>query len=61
MNGQITKQDDMIEHKPDKPSNNYLYISGVGVVGVAIVGHLLYNKFLKPDQKFNQHSTSNQC
>ena len=28
---QITKQDNMIEHKPGEPSNNYLYISGVSV------------------------------
>ena len=49
-NEQITKQDDMIEHKPDEPSNNYLYISGVSVVGLAIVGYLLHNKFKKPEQ-----------
>ena len=40
----------MIEHKPQEPSNNYLYISGVSVVGLAIVGYLLYNKFKKPKQ-----------
>ena len=40
----------MVEHKPKEPSNNYLYISGVGVVGLAIVGYLLYNKFKKPEQ-----------
>ena len=31
-------------------SNNYLYMSGVSVVGLAIVGYLLYNKFKKPKQ-----------
>ena len=41
---------DMIEHKPEKPSNNYLYTSNAGVVGLAIVGYLLYNKFKKPEQ-----------
>ena len=51
LNEQITKQDDMIEHKPEVPNNNYLYIvSGVGVVGLAIIGYLLYNKFKKSEQ-----------
>ena len=44
LNKQITKQD-MIECKPEEPSNNYLYISGVSVVGLAIVGYFLYDKF----------------
>ena len=47
LNEQITKQDDMIECKPAELSNNYLYISGVSVVGLAIIGYLLYNKFKK--------------
>ena len=50
MNEQITKQDDMVERKPVKLSNNYLYIGGVSVIGLAIVGYLLYNKFKKPEQ-----------
>ena len=45
LNEQITKQDDVIECKPEEPSNNYLYISSVSAVGFAIVGYLLYNKF----------------
>ena len=49
-NEQITKEDDMIEFKPIQLSNNYLYISGVSVVGLAIVGYILYNKFKKPEQ-----------
>ena len=40
----------MMEHKPEEPSSNYLYISGVGVVGLAIIACLLYNKFKKPEQ-----------
>ena len=45
LNEHITKQDDMIECKPVELSNNYLYISGVSVVGLAaIAGYLLYNK-----------------
>ena len=50
MNEQITKQDYMIERKPVELSNNYLYISGVSVVGLVIVGYLLYNKLKKPKQ-----------
>ena len=50
LNEQITKQDDMIERKPVELSNNYLYISGVSVVGLAIIGYLLYHKFKKPEQ-----------
>ena len=50
MNEHITKQDDMIQRKPVELSNNYLYISSVTVVGLAIVGYLLYNKFKKPEQ-----------
>ena len=45
LNEQITKQDDMIERKPVELRNNYLYVSGVSVVG-----YLLYNKFKKPKQ-----------
>ena len=40
----------MVECNPVEQSNNYLYISGVSVVGLAIVGYLLYNKFKKPEQ-----------
>ena len=50
LNEQITKQDDMVEHKPTELSNNYLYISGVSVVGIAIPGYLLYKKFKRPEQ-----------
>ena len=50
MNEQIAKQDDMIELKPGETSNNYLYISGVSVVGLTIAGYLSYNKFKKPKQ-----------
>ena len=50
LNEHIMKQDDMVERKPVELSNNYLYISGVSVIGLAIVGYLLYNKFKKPEQ-----------
>ena len=41
LNEQITKQDD-IEHKP-KPDtfNNYVYVGGLSVFGLAIGGYLL--------------------
>ena len=50
LNEQITKQDDMIQGKPVELSNNYLYITGVSVVGLTITGYFLYNKFKKPKQ-----------
>ena len=50
LNEQITKQDNMVEHKPVELSNNSLYISGVSVVGIAIAGYLLYKKFRRPEQ-----------
>ena len=50
LNEQITKQDDMVEHKPVELSNNYLYISGVSVIGIAIAGYLLYKKFKRSEQ-----------
>ena len=50
LNEQITKQDNMIEHKLEEPSNNYLYISSVSVVVLEIIGYLLYNKFKKHKQ-----------
>ena len=40
----------MIEPKPLELSNNYPYISGVSVVGLAITGYLWYNKFKKQEQ-----------
>ena len=50
LNEQITKQDDMIEHKPIELSNKYLCSSGVSVAGIAIAGDLLYKKFKRPEQ-----------
>ena len=40
----------MIERKPMELSNNYLYISGVSVIGITIAGCLLYKKFKRPEQ-----------
>ena len=47
MNEQITKQDDMAEHKPRSDTNVYVYAGGLSVLGLAIGGYLLYNKFKK--------------
>ena len=37
LNEKITKQDNMIEHKPVELSNNYRYISGVKVCKVCTI------------------------
>ena len=51
MNEQITKQDNMVEHKPRTDTNNYVYVGSLSVLGLAIGGYLLYNKFKKPERK----------
>ena len=50
LNEQITKQDDMADHKPKSNMNNYVYASGLSVLGLAISGYLLYSKFKKQKQ-----------
>ena len=50
MNKQITKQDDIAEHKPRPDTSTYVYAGGLSVLGLAIGGYLLYNKFKKPEQ-----------
>ena len=50
LNEQITKQDDMADHKPKPNMNNYVYVGGLSVIGLAIGGYLLYNKFKKQKQ-----------
>ena len=50
LNDQITKQDDMVEHKPRPDTSTYVYASGLSLLGLAIGGYLLYNKFKKPEQ-----------
>ena len=51
LNEQITKQDNIADYKPRPYSNNYLYAGGLSVLGLAIGGYLLYNKFKKPERK----------
>ena len=46
----ITKQDDIAEHKPRPDTNAYIYAGGFSVLGLAINGYLLYNKFKKQKQ-----------
>ena len=50
LNDRITKQDN-IYHKPKSNVNNYVYAGGLSVLGLAIGGYLLYNKFKKPERK----------
>ena len=50
LNEQITKQDDMEDHKPRPNMNNYVYAGGLSVFGLAICGYLLYNKFKKQER-----------
>ena len=50
LNEQITKQDDMADHKPKSNMNNYVYAGGLSVLGLAICGYLLYSKFKKQKQ-----------
>ena len=50
LNEHITKQDDMAEHKPKPDTSTYVYASGLSVLGLAMSGYLLYNKFKNPEQ-----------
>ena len=50
LNDRITKQDS-IEHKPRPYTSTYVYVGGLSVLGLAISGYLLYNKFKKPERK----------
>ena len=50
LNEQITKRDNIAEHKPKSNMNNYVYAGGLSVFGLAIGGYLLYSKFKKQKQ-----------
>ena len=50
LNEQITKQDS-IDHKTRPDTNTYVYAGSLSVLGLAIVGYLLYSKFKKPERK----------
>ena len=51
LNEQITKQDGIAEHKPKPNMSNYVYVSSLSVLGLAIGGYLLHSKFKKPKHK----------
>ena len=51
LNEQITKQDDMADHKRKPDTSTYVYAGGLSVLGLAIGGYLLYSKFKKPERK----------
>ena len=51
LNDRITKQDNIADHKPRPHTNAYVYVGGLSVLGLAIGGYLLYNKFKKPERK----------
>ena len=51
LNEQITKQDDIAEHKPKPNMKNYVHAGSLSVLGLAIGGYLLYSKFKKPERK----------
>ena len=51
LNDQITKQENIADQKPRPHTNAYVYAGGLSVLGLAISGYLLYNKFKKPEQK----------
>ena len=50
LNDRITKQDDIADHKPRPNTNSYVHAGGLSVLGLAIGGYLLYNKFKKQKQ-----------
>ena len=49
LNEQITKQDG-IEHKPRTDTNNYVYVGGLSLFGLAIGRYPLYSKFKIPER-----------
>ena len=50
LNEQITKQDDIAEHKPRPDTSIYVYADGLSVLGLVIGGYLLYSKFKKQER-----------
>ena len=50
MNEQFTKQDNIAEHKPRPDTSTYVYAGSLSVLGLAISGYLLYNKFKKQER-----------
>ena len=51
LNEQITKQDNIAEHKPKPNTNTYVYAGCLIVFGLAIGRYLLYSKLKEPERK----------
>ena len=51
LNDQITKQDDIAEHKPRPHTSTYVYAGSLSVLGLAYGRYLLYSKFKKSERK----------
>ena len=50
LNEQITKQDNIAEHKPRPDTSTYVYAGGLSVLELAISGYLLCGKFKKSER-----------
>ena len=50
LNEQITKQDNIAEHKPRPNTSTYVYAGSLSVLRLAIGGYLLYSKFKKSER-----------
>ena len=50
LNEQITKQDNIAEHKLKPDTNAYIYVGRLSVFGLATGGYLLYSKFKKQER-----------
>ena len=50
LNEQVTKQDNIAEHKPRPDTNTYVYVGSLSVFGLAISCYLLYSKFKEQEQ-----------
>ena len=50
LNEQITKQEDMADHKLRPDTSTYVYAGGLSVLELAIGGYLLHNKFKKQER-----------
>ena len=51
MADQTVEYSNIADHKPRPHTNAYVYVGGLSVLGLAISGYLLYNKFKKPERK----------
>ena len=50
LNEQITKQDNMADHKPRPDTSTFVYVGSLSVLGLVIGGYLLHSKFKKQKQ-----------